>query len=168
MGTARFLLLLFLAAIGEFQTTPQVYVPPPPEQPLPYSHKRHLALGLECKTCHAMPEPGNAATLPSTATCMTCHTQVKTESPFIQQLAAAHAAQKPIDWKRVYRLPDFVFFSHKVHVSGRDAATCDVCHGNVRDMDVMQRVKDISMGACIECHQAKQAPARCDTCHDPR
>ena len=168
MGITRLFVVLLLGAIGELHTTPQVYVPPPPVQPLPYSHKQHLALGLECKTCHSMPEPGNAATLPPTATCMTCHVRVKTDSPFIQELAASHAAQKPIEWKRVYRLPDFVSFSHKVHVSGREPATCDVCHGAVRDMDVMQRVKDISMAACLECHQEKRAPARCDSCHDPR
>src|SRR5919106_4500032 len=94
------LLMVFLIGALEFQTTPQVYIPPPPEQPLPYSHKKHLALGLECATCHSMPEPGNAATLPPTATCMKCHAEVKADSPFIQQLAAAHAAEKPIEWKR--------------------------------------------------------------------
>ncbi|HEY6946812.1 MAG TPA: hypothetical protein VI431_16865, partial [Candidatus Acidoferrum sp.] len=25
---------------------------PAPTQPIPYSHKKHLAFGLECKTCH--------------------------------------------------------------------------------------------------------------------
>jgi hypothetical protein len=25
--------------------------------------------------------------------------------------------------------------------------------------------KDTSMGSCIACHQAKQAPTSCDTCH---
>ena len=52
------------------------------------------------------------------------------------------------------------------------AATVDPTIGepvlSVRELDVMQRVGDISMAACIDCHQQKQAPARCDTCHDPR
>jgi hypothetical protein len=164
----RPVVVVFLGVLWHVQTAPQVYVPPPPEQPLPYSHKKHLALGLECATCHTMPEPGRAATLPPTATCMKCHAQVKTESPHIQQLAAAHAADQPIEWKRVYRLPDFVPFDHKIHVAGREALTCDVCHGDVKEMDVMQRVKDISMAACLECHMEKNAPTRCDSCHEPR
>jgi len=31
---------------------------PPPVQPVPYSHKKHLAQGLDCKDCHTNPEPG--------------------------------------------------------------------------------------------------------------
>ena len=32
------------------------------EQPIPYSHKKHVAMGLECKGCHTMPGKGEAAT----------------------------------------------------------------------------------------------------------
>lgn len=164
---ALFLLISSTSVLSQQQTVP-VYVPPPPEQPLPYSHKQHLALGLTCALCHSMPEPGQAATLPPTATCMTCHARVKTDSPAIQKLATAHTAGETIPWKRVYKVPDFVFFSHKVHATGTAAVGCDVCHGPVSEMDVMQRVKDISMPACVECHQQKQAAVRCDTCHEPR
>jgi len=31
---------------------------------------------------------------------------------------------------------------------------------------VMQKVKDISMAACIECHKSHSAPVSCDTCHE--
>ena len=159
---------LIVRSITALQQPVPAYIPPPPEQPLPYSHKQHLALGTTCVVCHAMPEPGRAATLPPTATCMTCHIRVKTDSPAIQKLAAAHAAGEMISWKRVYQVPDFVFFSHKVHTMGAAATSCDVCHGPVNQMDVMQRVRDISMPACVECHQQKQASVRCDTCHEPR
>jgi hypothetical protein len=86
----------------------------------------------------------------------------------LQQLAAAHASGAPIPWKRVYRLPDYVFFSHETHVTEARRSACETCHGPVAEMDVMQRVRDISMAACVDCHQQQQAPARCDTCHDPR
>jgi len=168
MRLAVAMTLGWLSVVGGTQPSGQVYIPPAPEQPLPFSHKQHLALSLECATCHVMPEPGQAATLPPTATCMSCHARVKTESPAIQQLATAHAAGEMIQWKRVYRLPEFVFFSHKAHTTGAAAAGCEVCHGPVREMDVMQRVRDISMAACLECHQQKQASTRCDACHDPR
>lgn len=161
-------LVLALRAVAAAQSPAPVYIPPPPEQPLPYSHKQHLTLGLDCATCHPVPEPGRAATIPPTSTCMTCHAQVKIDSPAVQELARAHGSGEAIAWKRVYRLPSYVDFSHKVHVSGTRAATCETCHGPVREMDVMQRVKDISMASCLACHQERQAPARCDSCHDPR
>ena len=63
------------------------YKPPPaPEQPIPYSHKVHLAQGLKCVMCHEAVETDDHATLPATATCMGCHTNVKTDSPAIQKL----------------------------------------------------------------------------------
>jgi hypothetical protein len=169
MPTAAIVLGVLLWAAAATQSPPPAYIPPAPEQPLPYSHKQHLALGgLDCATCHTMPEPGDAATLPSTSVCMTCHTRMKTDSPSIQQLASAHASGEAIEWKRVYRVASFVSFSHKPHVKGRDPAACETCHGAVRDMDVMQRVKDVSMASCLQCHEEKQAPTRCDACHDPR
>jgi hypothetical protein len=148
-----------LPAAGEYKP------PPAPEQPVPYSHKVHLAQGLTCVTCHESAESGDHATLPPTATCMGCHTNVKSDSPPIQKVKEFDDKNETIPWRRVYRLPTFVYFSHKQHVSDAKV-TCDVCHGNVAQMDVMQKVKDISMAACIDCHKAHAAPVACDTCHE--
>ena len=139
--------------------------PPPPEQPIPYSHKVHLAQGLQCVMCHETVETDDHATLPPTATCMGCHANVKTDSPHIQKLKEWDDKNEAVPWRRVYRLPTFVYFSHKQHVTDAKV-TCDVCHGNVAQMDVMQKVKDISMAACIECHKAHSAQVNCDTCHE--
>jgi hypothetical protein len=139
--------------------------PPPPEQPIPYSHKTHLAQGLQCVMCHETVETDDHATLPPTATCMGCHINVKTDSPHIQKLAQWDEKNEEVPWRRVYRLPSFVYFSHKQHVTDAKV-TCDVCHGNVPQLDVMQKVKDISMPTCIECHTSHSAPTRCDTCHE--
>jgi cytochrome c553 len=57
---------------------------PPPEQPVAFSHKLHVTLGLACTGCHASAQTGDRATLPPTATCMTCHTSVRTDSVEIQ------------------------------------------------------------------------------------
>jgi hypothetical protein len=143
------------------------YVPPPPEQPLPFSHQTHLALSLECEMCHVMPDPGDAATFPATETCMGCHTTVARDLATIQQLAASHEKGEPIPWRRVYNLPDYVYFSHKPHVAV-EGVSCETCHGPVREMPQMQRVRDISMAACVDCHTANQAPTGCSDCHEPR
>jgi hypothetical protein len=159
---------LTLAAAA--QTPPAgAFVPPPaPEQPLPYSHRTHLAQeAVGCALCHATAATADAASLPPTATCMTCHATVRAESPAIRTLTAAHAAREEIAWRRVYRLPSYVYFSHQVHVTaGR--VDCAVCHGNVRDLAVMQKLKDTRMATCVECHQASGAPTACDSCHEPR
>ena len=96
---------------------------------------------------------------------MGCHANVKTDSPHIQKLKEADDKGEAIAWRRVYRLPSFVYFSHKQHVTDSKVA-CETCHGNVPQMDVMQKVKDISMAACIECHKANSARVNCDTCHE--
>jgi hypothetical protein len=90
--------------------------PRAPVQPLPYSHKQHLALGLPCKLCHVNPDAGKLMTYPVTATCMTCHTTVATDRPAIQKLATYAAENKPIPWVRVYEVPDYVFWSHGSHL----------------------------------------------------
>lgn len=141
--------------------------PPPPEQPLPYSHKVHLAQGLKCTDCHETAEKEDSATLPPTQTCMGCHANVKTDSPHIQKLTQYDEKKEDVPWRRVYRLPSFVYFSHVQHVTA-GKITCDTCHGNVAQMDVMQKMKDISMASCIECHKQHSAPAACDTCHEPQ
>ena len=142
--------------------------PPAPEQPVAFSHKLHLTLGLACAGCHAGAVTGDRATLPPTATCMTCHTSVRSDSGEIQKLAGFHAKKEEVPWRRVYRLPDYVGFSHTVHMASGKSITCESCHGEVRDLIVMQKLKDTSMAACMACHTEKAAPTRCDSCHEPR
>jgi hypothetical protein len=98
---------------------------------------------------------------------MRCHASVKADSPEIQKLAGFDTRKEDVPWKRVYRLPTFVFFSHRVHSSAKSMA-CETCHGDVREMAMMQKVKDISMSACMQCHTERSAPNRCDFCHEPR
>jgi len=141
---------------------------PAPAQPIAYSHKLHAGqLKLECTSCHTMPGEGDLATLPATARCMSCHETIKKDSPEIAKLAAAHADAKPIEWARVYRIPEFVFFSHKRHLAA-NGVTCENCHGPVKEREVMRREKDLSMGSCMECHVATKAQFGCTTCHEQR
>ncbi len=53
--------------------------PVPPKQPVPYSHKQHLAMGLLCKNCHTNPDPGEMMGIPPVKVCLGCHTTVKTD-----------------------------------------------------------------------------------------
>ncbi len=137
-----------------------------PEQPIPYSHKQHLALGLQCKNCHEMPDPGEIMGIPAASKCMTCHQAVKKDSPAIQKLAAFARENREIPWVRVYQIPSYVVFSHKEHLD--TGAKCETCHGPVAQRDRIARETDISMGGCMNCHRANKASLDCTYCHDQR
>ena len=52
-----------------------------PIQPVPYSHAKHVGeLGLDCRYCHSTIDTAGAA-VPTSQTCMNCHSQIKTEQP---------------------------------------------------------------------------------------
>ena len=138
--------------------------PPPPEQPIPFSHKQHAAAKLGCTDCHTAATSDLRAGLPSASQCAACHKDAST--PPLKALAQFASAGE-IPWRRVVQVPDYVFFSHKVHMSAK-GVTCDTCHGPVQEMTATQKVYDMSMAACIECHKQRNAPETCDTCHEPR
>lgn len=168
----RLLVLVLLAAVLlTAQNTPEtaqapllIPVPAAPEQPLPFSHKTHAAEGLECATCHAMPDPGYFAEIAGTDVCMSCHLEVKTDSAAIEKLAEAHRAGQQIEWEPVYMVPDFVYFSHREHVETA-GAQCSACHGDVASKDVLAEEHNISMPGCIACHKETSASVECDFCH---
>lgn len=137
-----------------------------PAQPIPYSHKVHIAAGAQCKDCHTNPDPGDFMGIPEASVCMNCHRSIKADSPAIQKLAGFAKSHKDIPWVRVYKLPDYVFFNHTEHME--KGAKCSTCHGDVAQMDVMHKVTDISMGACMACHQANKASVSCTYCHNQR
>jgi cytochrome c7-like protein/class III cytochrome C family protein len=138
----------------------------PPAQPIPYSHKTHVAMGLKCRECHTMPDPGEMMTFPATAKCMACHSAVKKDSEAIRKLAQFHQDNRPVPWARVYQIPSFVDFSHKAHLEA--GASCENCHGKVGERDRLSKEADISMGGCMDCHRAKKAPNDCTFCHEQR
>jgi len=136
----------------------------PPAQPVPYSHKTHLALGLECAFCHANPEPGKLMTFPPTSTCMSCHDTVATKKPSIQKLASLAKSEQPISWVRVYAVTVGVNWTHRKHLEA--SIKCETCHGEVAEMGAMSQTTSVtSMGVCINCHKLRAAPTVCQTCH---
>jgi hypothetical protein len=139
-------------------------VPAPPVQPIPYSHKTHLAHGLECQTCHTNPEPGALMTFPAASTCMTCHNTVAQDKPGVAKLAQFVNSQQPISWVRVYSVLPGVQWSHRKHIQA--GMKCETCHGPVAEMDAMAMVTSVTaMGTCINCHQMNNARTICNTCH---
>ena len=92
--------------------------PAAPVQPIPFSHKKHLALGVKCELCHANPDPGINVTFPATGQCMICHVSVAKNKPAIQKLAEYDKTKKPIPWARVYAVPAWVYWNHRTALAG--------------------------------------------------
>src|SRR5207244_930367 len=165
--TALWLTVTLAAAAQEPPKPQPKFVPAAPVQPIPFSHRTHIVTAkLECKSCHPVPEPGEFATIPETSKCMACHIAIKKDSPAIQRLAEFHSEKKTVPWRRVYRVPDYVFFSHKEHLA--KGVACEACHGPVGERDVLRKEKDTSMAACMDCHREKQASLACDYCHEKK
>ncbi len=136
----------------------------PPEQPIPYSHKKHLALGLQCSMCHTNPAPGNLMTFPAITTCMSCHISVATEKPAIQKLASFAKSRQPVPWVRVFRVLPGVSWTHRKHLDA--GIKCEICHGEVAEMEAMSEATSVTtMGVCLHCHALHNAPTVCATCH---
>lgn len=139
---------------------------PAPVQPVPYSHKKHLALGMECKACHTNPEPGKLMTFPDTARCMQCHAAVAKDKPAIEKLASYAKSKQAVPWVRVYMVLPGVAWSHRPHLQA--GLSCETCHGQVRDMERMSEVTSVTtMYVCLNCHELNHAKTACDTCHKP-
>jgi hypothetical protein len=160
------MVLLFAAASA--QVPQPKFMRPPPEQPLPFSHKKHAGeLKVACAECHPIPGNGDFATLPATDKCMACHSTVKADSPAIARLRDYHSEGRKIPWAPVYRIPEYVSFNHRKHL-GVDGVACATCHGPVIEREVLRREKDITMAACMDCHRTKGASNDCLLCHDQR
>lgn len=128
-----------------------------PVQPIPFSHKLHAGDNkIACLYCHNAADRSRHATIPSLATCFNCHSAVKTDSPYIQKMKKALTEGKPIEWVRVHKLPDYVYFSHKRHVA--QGVACEVCHGNVKAMERVEQKTALTMGQCMECHRGETTP----------
>lgn len=147
-----------------------------PAQPIAYSHALHAGqFQMDCKYCHFGAQTSRHAGVPPANVCMGCHAQVKKDAPEVAKLAQAVAKNQPIEWVKVHRLPDFVWFNHANHIRD-DINKCQTCHGEVQQMVRVKQVQTMTMGWCLECHRRLEAetakspkplkpPTDCAACH---
>jgi hypothetical protein len=149
-----------------------------PDQPINFSHKIHAGdMQIDCKYCHSDVDKSSFANVPSTDVCMNCHSLARTDRPEIQKLTQYYKEGKPLEWERVHRVPDFVYFNHSSHVN--KGIDCANCHGDVQNMDKIAQVSSFTMGACLDCHRnpekikdfekiknsLNRGPEYCSACH---
>src|SRR2546427_7643937 len=95
------------------------------EQPVPFSHEHHASeLGIDCRYCHSTVEKSAFAGVPPTHTCMSCHSQIWTNSPLLEPGRESYrtgtpikSPDGPVGWTRVNKLPEFVYFNHSIHIA---------------------------------------------------
>nr|WP_205925937.1 cytochrome c3 family protein [Rhizobium sp. P38BS-XIX] len=122
------------------------------DQPVPFSHEHHVAgLGIDCRYCHTSTETSAHAGLPATHICMSCHSQIWTGATMLAPIRHSLAANVPLQWNRVSRVPDYVYFNHSVHVTR--GVPCVTCHGRVDQMPLMSRAAPFQMQWCLDCHR---------------
>jgi hypothetical protein len=154
-----------------------------PDQPIPFSHKLHAGdRKMDCEYCHSNARRSPAAGVPPLNTCIACHQIVNTDAEPIKKLNEHFKKNEPFPWTLVHKLPEYVRFSHKVHVLAKDnqgqpRLNCQTCHGPVEKMTTVEQWAPLQMGWCIDCHsQVKEpatpfkkattlAPVTCNTCH---
>jgi Cytochrome c7 and related cytochrome c len=120
------------------------------DQPVPFSHAYHVG-GLDCRYCHTSVETSPVAGIPPTHICMTCHSQLYTQTAMLAPVRESLASGKPIHWNKVNKLSDYVYFDHSIHVA--KGVSCTTCHGPVASMLLMRQVAPLTMGWCLDCHR---------------
>ena len=144
------------------------YIPFPekPPQPIKFPHSRHVKdLGIDCEFCHYYARKSKYAGVPAVEVCIGCHKYVAKvrQRPEIKKLFKYWEEGKPIPWVKVHDLPDFVRFTHRMHLNA--GLECSECHGDVASMDTAERVAPLTMGWCLDCHRKKGASTECFACH---
>lgn len=121
-------------------------------QPVQFSHQHHVGgIGIDCRYCHTSVEVAASAGIPPTKTCINCHSQIWSDSPYLEPVRASFREDRPLQWVRIHDLPDFVYFNHSIHVA--KGVGCETCHGQVDKMPLMLQKASLQMEWCLECHR---------------
>src|SRR6516164_7788605 len=142
---------LFLTARSSYMTGQFISQP----QPVQFSHKHHVGDdGIDCRYCHTSVETSAFAGIPPTHVCMSCHSQIWPDSPYLAPVRESYATNTPLEWVRVHDLPDYVYFNHSIHIN--KGVACIMCHGRVDTMPLTHREKSLEMKWCLSCHRSPE------------
>lgn len=153
---------IFLAVMLFLYQVPRMQAGP--EQPIPFSHRVHVQeKNISCFMCHEGAGENARAGIPPLQTCMLCHDRIIIHHPEIENLREHYFNNIPVKWVKIEDVPDFTYFHHGVHLQRK--IDCAECHGNIRQMDRIEKVNEFEMGFCVDCHREKGASIDCYTCH---
>lgn len=159
-GLVIFLVLGFLYF---FYASPAARIRP--EQPIPFSHRVHAGVkAIQCQFCHPYVERSIFPGIPPVEKCLYCHNYIIANFPWIQKEHHYFNTNTPTPWKKVFYIPEHVFFRHVRHI--KKNIECQQCHGKIETMDRIP-AKRFKMGFCVNCHKQKEANLGCWlACHN--
>jgi hypothetical protein len=121
-------------------------------QPVPFSHEHHVGvLGIDCRYCHTTVEHSAYASMPTTKTCMNCHSQIWLGSDMLAPVRDSYRTNRSLRWQRVNNLPGFVYFDHSIHI--QKGIGCTSCHGRIDEMPLTYQEPSLLMEWCLDCHR---------------
>ncbi len=123
-------------------------------QPVPFSHKHHANMGIDCRYCHTSVEDAAFAGIPPTKTCMNCHSQIFSDAPMLEPVRESWRTGESLQWNRVHDLPQFAYFNHSIHLA--KGIGCSTCHGRVDEMPLVHKANSLYMTWCLDCHRAPE------------
>ncbi len=136
-------------------------------QPIEFNHNVHTQdAELECMICHAYVESEEFAGRPNDMVCTMCHEEPITDGAEEAKLVAFLQSGKEIPWRRLYKVPSHVYYSHRRHVSVAKIE-CNECHGEIGlSMSPPKTpLKELTMDFCMDCHERQDASLDCNVCH---
>jgi len=121
-------------------------------QPIQFSHAHHVnGLGIDCRYCHTGVEEAAHSNVPTTKTCMNCHSQMWVGSKMLEPVRDSFKTDVSIEWQRLHKLADFVYFDHSIHVN--KGFGCSSCHGRIDHMQAVWQKGTLLMEWCLDCHR---------------
>lgn len=169
------------AASAPRRDGPSAVVYPPQRVPLHFSHRRHLARGAVCETCHPIALTSTSSRdnlLPREEQCRACHA-IDRSRPFGALFSASPPGTPPVACAachigfpsepaesgqptlapgsditaRIARV-DLAPPNLKFNhrLHGGQGIDCAVCHGDLSRVDQAGRAQLPSMGQCLRCH----------------
>ena len=136
-------------------------------QPIQFNHQMHVKdTGMECSACHQYFSEHQRSGLPDLALCTGCHQQPLTKSPEEAKLIALAASASPPAFRKLFRLPDHAYYSHRRHVAIAKLP-CATCHGAIAETTAppLRPLVQINMKTCTDCHTRQSVQTDCTACH---
>src|ERR1700745_2449485 len=122
------------------------------QQPVQFSHKHHVGDdGIDCRYCHTGVETSAVAGIPPTKTCMNCHSVLFNTASYLEPIRESYRNDESIEWVKVHRLADFVYFNHSIHIN--KGVGCSTCHGQINQMPLVFQANTLLMQWCLDCHR---------------
>lgn len=135
-----------------------------------FSHRVHLAEGMQCGQCHTRITSSKVSAqndLPTGEACDGCHGDQHPQTALTaddRHCADCHTHVRDQKVTATSQLdPPNLKFSHAAHLDR--GADCASCHGDFSTVGLATIRHLPTEATCLSCHDGKQASQRCTTCH---